>query len=334
MQCYSSYDEVLQLVNHTVFFDVIYQSGKNHILTLESESDEHISSLKELEKVDCHVSYIEMDENGLVSIDALKKAINPKVSFVSMSWASGQTGIVQPIYEIGTYLAEKGILFHVDVSSIIGKLFFRLQDYPIDFLTINGNLIHAYPNSSVLAVAKHSFPLEQSILSTKQSSVERHSNSGFSLIEQTMEVASKEILDGFDEMCGRVAMMRNFFEEEILQKCEGTESPFKERERLPNIATITFPKIHAELFSYSLLQEGIVCEFADVNHLDAAKRYKMCSKARKNYEMSGLDTHSSSCTLSFSLSRYQTEEELEKASFIVCNTFHKLKTYSEEMASL
>lgn len=86
------------------------------------------------------IIYLDVDPRGYVDIDKLEKLLKDKcVSLVSIQWVNNETGVIQPVQEIGNICRDHGILFHTDAAQAVGKLGFSLEDIPIDFLSLTGH---------------------------------------------------------------------------------------------------------------------------------------------------------------------------------------------------
>ena len=116
-----------------------YKKRGNHIITSRIEHPAVLTTIKELEKEGCEVSYIDVDKNGVIDVEALKNAIKDTTILVSVMHANNETGVIQPISEIGKITKEKGIVFHVDAVQTVGKVEVKPKDMDVDLLTFSGH---------------------------------------------------------------------------------------------------------------------------------------------------------------------------------------------------
>jgi cysteine desulfurase len=111
----------------------------NHIITTQIEHFSVLNPLKSLEKSGYAVTYLPVDKYGMVNPDDVKKAITPTTTMVSVMYANGEIGTIEPIKEIGTITKEKGIIFHTDAIVAAGNIPIDVLDSHIDALSMSAN---------------------------------------------------------------------------------------------------------------------------------------------------------------------------------------------------
>ena len=111
----------------------------NHIITTQIEHFSVLNPLKSLEKSGHVVTYLPVDKYGVVNPDDVKKAITPTTTMVSIMYANGEIGTIEPIKEIGTITKEKGIVFHTDAIAATGNIPIDVLDSHIDALSMSAN---------------------------------------------------------------------------------------------------------------------------------------------------------------------------------------------------
>jgi len=111
----------------------------NHIITTQIEHFSVLNPLKSLEKSGYMVTYLPVDKYGMVNPDDVKKAITPTTTMVSIMYANGEIGTIEPIKEIGTITKEKGIVFHTDAVAAAGNIPIDVLDTHIDVLSMSAN---------------------------------------------------------------------------------------------------------------------------------------------------------------------------------------------------
>ena len=111
----------------------------NHIVTTQIEHFSVLNPLKSLEKSGYVVTYLPVDKYGMVNPDDVKKAITPTTTMVSIMYANGEIGTIEPIKEIGTITKEKGIVFHTDAVAAAGNIPIDVLDTHIDVLSMSAN---------------------------------------------------------------------------------------------------------------------------------------------------------------------------------------------------
>lgn len=120
-----------------------YKAKGNHIITTKIEHHAILHTCQYLEEHGCEVTYLDVDENGVVKLDELKKAIRPTTILISIMFANNEIGTIQPIREIGEIAKEHGILFHTDAVQAYGHLPINVDEMHIDMLSASGHKINA-----------------------------------------------------------------------------------------------------------------------------------------------------------------------------------------------
>lgn len=126
----------------SVFTDLIVNGEKNHIVTTEVEHPSILATCRFLEEEGVKVTYLPVNENGIVEAHTVKSFITEKTALVSIMWANNETGMIFPIKEIGEICKAKGVLFHSDGVQAVGKIPVDLQDVHVDFLSMSAHKFH------------------------------------------------------------------------------------------------------------------------------------------------------------------------------------------------
>jgi len=120
-----------------------YSEKGNHIITSQTEHPAVLNPCKFLEKQGYNITYLPVDNYGIISLTDLKNAITPETILVSVMHSNNETGTLQPIFDIAKICKENNILFHSDASQSIGKIPVSVTSLGIDFLTIAGHKLYA-----------------------------------------------------------------------------------------------------------------------------------------------------------------------------------------------
>jgi cysteine desulfurase len=113
-----------------------YKSRGKHLITVKTEHKAVLDSMRELERQGFEVSYLDVQEDGLLSMDVLKAAIRPDTILVSVMHVNNEIGVIQDVTAIGNLCREKGIVFHVDAAQSTGKVEIDLAQLPIDLMSL------------------------------------------------------------------------------------------------------------------------------------------------------------------------------------------------------
>ncbi len=119
-----------------------YREKGNHIITSRIEHHAVLHTCEYLEKQGFEVTYLDVDENGVVKLEELKKAIRPTTILISVMFANNEIGTIQPIRQIGEIAKEHGILFHTDAVQAYGHLPINVDDFHIDMMSASGHKIN------------------------------------------------------------------------------------------------------------------------------------------------------------------------------------------------
>ena len=113
-----------------------YQSRGKHIITVKTEHKAVLDTVRELERQGFEATYLDVQDNGLLDLDALKAAIRPDTILISVMFVNNEIGVIQDIATIGALCREKGIVFHVDAAQATGKVAIDLNTLPVDLMSL------------------------------------------------------------------------------------------------------------------------------------------------------------------------------------------------------
>jgi cysteine desulfurase len=113
-----------------------YQGKGKHLITVKTEHKAVLDTMREMERQGFEVTYLEVQENGLLDLDAFKAALRPDTILVSVMFVNNEIGVIQDIPTIGALCREKGILFHVDAAQATGKVEIDLKTLPVDLMSL------------------------------------------------------------------------------------------------------------------------------------------------------------------------------------------------------
>ena len=131
-----------------------YEAKGKHIITSKIEHHAILHTCEYLEKRGYEVTYLDVDENGVVKLDELKKAIRPDTILISIMFANNEIGTIEPIKEIGAIAKEHGILFHTDAVQAYGHVPISADEYNIDMLSASGHKINGPKGIGFLYIRK------------------------------------------------------------------------------------------------------------------------------------------------------------------------------------
>ena len=113
-----------------------YKDKGRHLITVKTEHKAVLDTMRELERQGFEVTYLDVQENGLLDLDVLKAAIRPDTILISVMFVNNEIGVIQDIAAIGTLCREKGVLLHVDAAQATGKIAIDVQTLPVDLMSL------------------------------------------------------------------------------------------------------------------------------------------------------------------------------------------------------
>ncbi len=116
-----------------------YKGKGKHLITLKTEHKAVLDTMRELERQGFEVTYLDVQEDGLVNLDALKAAVRPDTILISILFVNNEIGVIQDIPAIGAFCREKGILLHVDAAQATGRVEIDMNKLPIDLMSMTAH---------------------------------------------------------------------------------------------------------------------------------------------------------------------------------------------------
>ncbi len=279
-----------------------YKRRGNHIITSCIEHPAVRNTCKDLEKEGYEVTYLSVDENGLVDLEELKAAIKRETILITVMHANNEIGTIQPIEEIAKIANEKKIVFHTDAVQSAGKLKLRPKEMGIDLLTISGHKFYG-PKGMGLLYIKQGIRLGKVITGGGQERKRRPGTSDVPGIVG-MATALKAAVAHQEEECSRLSELRDYFEEEIQKRIPEIVINAKGAPRLPGTSSVTFKYLEGESILLSLNYKGIAVSSGSACSSDELQASHVLLGI-------GIPVEFAHGTIRFSLGKYNTKEEID-----------------------
>ena len=226
-----------------------------HIITTNIEHHAILHTCEFLEENGYEVTYIPVDEYGMVSADDIKKAIRPDTILVSVMTANNEIGTIEPIKEIGAVCREKGVYFHTDADQAVGHIKIDVKEMNIDLLSLSGHKIGAPKGIGALYIRK-GVKIKNLIHGGQQEKGKRAGTEnviGIAALGKAIELAVSEMEDTTE----RLKYLRDKIINGVLKNIEYSRLNGHPEERLPGNVNISFEFIEGESMLLMLDAKGI-----------------------------------------------------------------------------
>ena len=232
-----------------------YKSKGNHIITTKIEHHAILHTCEYLEKQGFEVTYLDVDENGVVKLDELKAAIKPTTILISIMYANNEIGTIQPIREIGEIAKEHGILFHTDAVQAFGQIPIHVDECHIDMLSASGHKLNGPKGIGFLYIRK-GVKIRSFIHGGAQ---ERKRRAGTENVPGIvgMGTAVSRAIRTMNERTQKEAELRDYLIKRVLEEVPYTKLNGHPQMRLPNNANFSFRFIEGESLLIMLDMKGI-----------------------------------------------------------------------------
>ena len=283
----------------------MYAKKGNHIITLKTEHKAVLDACKKVEKLGGEVTYLDVDREGLVDLKALEAAITDKTILVSVMYANNETGLIQPMKEIGEICARKGVLFMSDATQAIGKIPVDPKELGIHLMAFTAHKMYGPKGVGALYVNRKN-PRVKVTAQIDGGGHERGMRSGTLNVPgivgfgKAAEIAKAEMADEAIRLAG----LRDKLEAE-LSKIEEVYLNGSKEHRMPHVTNLSFKHVEGEglmmTFNQSIgVSSGSACTSASLE-----PSYVLIAL--------GLGDDLAHSSLRMSLGRFTTEEDIDTA---------------------
>ena len=232
-----------------------YEGKGNHIITTKIEHHAILHTCEYLEKKGYEVTYLDVDEDGVVKLDELKAAIRPTTILISVMYANNEIGTIQPIREIGEIAHEHGILFHTDAVQAFGQVPIHVDECHIDMLSASGHKLNG-PKGIGFLYIRTGVKIRSFVHGGGQ---ERKRRAGTENVPGIVGLgaAVKRAADTMAERTGKETELRDHLINRVLDEIPHCRLNGHRTKRLPNNANFSFQFIEGESLLIKLDMKGI-----------------------------------------------------------------------------
>ena len=282
--------------------------------TVEHSSIQKMCNFLKLNGVE--VIKLEVNPEGLIDLDELKEAIKETASLVSVQWVNNETGVIQPVSEIGGICSEMGVPFHTDAAQAVGKLEMNIREMPIDFFSLTGHKFHS-PQGIGALYCKDRFLLAPMLFGGFQEEGFRPGTEnvpGIAGMGKAAEIRRKNL----PELISTMKELRDRFEAMVLDFVPGSKVNGDTKNRVCNTSNIMFGGVDGRKLVKGLDQNGVRCSQSSAcTNFETAPSYVLRAM--------GLTEEEAYSSIRFSFSVENTFNEIDYAVKTIRELTVKLK---------
>ena len=291
----------------------------DHVITSTIEHHAVLNACRHLEQIGCSVTYVPVDGRGVVGPEDVRRALRPSTKLISIMFANNETGMVQPVAEIGAIAREADVYFHTDAVQAAGKIPVRVDEIGCDLLTLSAHKLHGPQGVGALYVRKGT-ALSAQIYGGRHERSRRAGTEnvpGIVGFGKASELAQAGFSRGDDL---KMSEMRDRLERELLgiEACgvNGTDTS-----RVPNTSNIYFDGIDGEALVIALDLKGLAVSTGAACSSGAIEPSHVLMAM-------GMGAERARASIRFSLGKMSSAEDVEFALALVPETVGRLRELS------
>ncbi len=292
----------------------------DHVITSAVEHHAVLNACKRLEEMGCSVTYLPVDAQALVDPDDVRRAIRPETKLISIIFANNETGVLQPLSEIGRIATEADVYFHTDAVQAAGKVPLDVKEIGCDLLTITGHKMHGPQGAGALYVRKGTLlqPLFYGGRHERSRRAGTENLPGIVGLGKAAEIARAGFVDG---SVMKMAALRNRLEQALLERIDQAGVNSAGAPRVPNTTNIHFDCIEGEAMVIALDLKGLSVSTGAACSSGAIEPSHVLVAM-------GLSADRARASLRFSLGKQNTAEDIDFAIDLVPEVLGRLRELS------
>jgi cysteine desulfurase len=292
---------------------------KRHVLTTRVEHPAVKNLVAHLKRDGYRVTELPVDRHGLLSMEEVSRTMTDDTAIVSVMWANNETGVLFPVEEIATLAKSRGVIFHTDAVQAVGKIPINMAESQIDMLSLSGHKLHAPKGIGVLYVRRGT-RFAPFVIGGHQEEGRRGGTENVPYIiglGKACELAATNL----EEKNLRVKSLRDKLENGLLEKIGNSIINGDREQRLPNTSSISFEYVEGESILLKLSDKGI-CASSGSACTSGSLEPSHVLRAM------GVPFTAAHGSIRFSLSSYNTEEEIDYILEVMPPIIEKLREIS------
>ncbi len=284
----------------------MYSRKGNHIITAKTEHKAVLDACKRVEKMGGEVTYLDVDREGLVNLEELEAAIKDNTILVSIMWANNETGVIQPMKEIGAICEKHGVLLMSDATQAIGKIPVDPKATGVHLMAFTGHKMYGPKGVGALFVNRKK-PRVKVTAQLDGGGHERGMRSGTLNVPgivgfgKAAEIAAQEMQQDTE----RLSKMRDRLEKALSDNLEEVYINGSTENRMPHVTNISFKHVEGEGLMMTFNQEIAVSSGSACTSASLEPSYVLVAL--------GLGDDLAHSSIRFSLGRFTTDEEIDRA---------------------
>lgn len=293
-----------------------YQERGKHIIASAVEHSAILETCMALEERGFSVTYLPVDEHGMIDLEELRGAIRSDTTVVSFMHANNETGVLFPLAEVGTITKERGVLFHTDAVQSFGKVPLDVRHLMVDLLSVSAHKIYGPKGVGALYV-RRGVRLQPLLRGGGQERGRRAGTENVPAIIGLAEAARLMFLDmpGQGE---RIGQLRDRFEAGVLARVGGVRVNGQHSPRVPHTSNLSLDGIEAQTLVAGLDLEGIAVSAGSACHVGSLKpSHVLRAMGRAPEQAEG--------SIRISLGRFTREEDIERVGEILPHIVTRLR---------
>ncbi len=297
----------------------IAQAG-DHVITSQIEHHAVLNACKRLEKRGVEVTYLPVDGEGLVDPDEVRKALRPRTKLISVMMANNETGVIEPVEQIGRVAAEADIYFHTDAVQAAGKIPIDVKRIGCDLMSISAHKFHGPQGTGALYVRRGTLidPLFYGGNHERQRRAGTENLPGIIGMGCAAEIALRGLQNG--DMA-RIAKMRDRLESTLLGEIDEAGVNSGAAPRVPNTSNIYFDHIEGEAMVIALDLKGLAVSTGAACSSGAIEPSHVLTAM-------GLRPERARASIRFSIGKHNTEADIDFALSVIPATIARLRELS------